>query len=449
MTYFFIGRGSKSFSSFLLVAAFCLLTVCGQATIYTTGQITNDINTIQWDWVNNTPNGNSYILVGYDSSGTMTMSGNSTALNFFVLSVAGGDNSTGTFTMRDGASVIHPSYENHHVYIANGIDSEGTMTLTGASTTMDLSKNLYIGMKDGSFGELIVKDGAVFKSGYLQYFAFSAGSYSKVTVDGVGSQMRTGDSTYVGRNGTGEAVIKNGGYVYTKNYIYLGASNDSQGTVEVTGDGSLWEALGGFKIGNGGSSTDPIPAIGALKMARGGKIKAASVTVGYSSYHAVGTLDFIIGNTGAGAINCGWVETSTLQLYLAYLEMHVDPGINLTVGTQYTLVDYSSIGTGRFVGISEGDIYTSPEGYHFRINYATDLGGGDLAITATVTELPPCVVDDVDLFLLYSHWLESGCDSPDWCGGADIDGSTVVNLGDFAEIALFWLDSCPVDWPWQ
>jgi len=41
---------------------------------------------------------------------------------------------------------------------------------------------------------------------------------------------------------------------------------------------------------------------------------------------------------------------------------------------------------------------------------------------------------------LASHWLEAGCDIPDWCSGADIDHSSIVNFVDFA---LF--DGCCIE----
>ncbi len=36
------------------------------------------------------------------------------------------------------------------------------------------------------------------------------------------------------------------------------------------------------------------------------------------------------------------------------------------------------------------------------------------------------------LAALASHWLEAGCSSPDWCGGADLDQDSTVNFADFA-----------------
>ncbi len=422
---------------------------CCQATITTTGQVTNDDGTIQWDWVTHFP-GN--IIIGYDDYGTLDVSGNNPALNFGYISIAKGDNTTGSFTMRNGANVTQPFYQNHYIYIAGGVNSEATMTLRGIDTFMRLSDHVYLGLKDGSDGELIVKEGAVLEYSEL-YAGHSLGGYGKVIVEDLGSQLVTwvnNKYTQIGRLGTGELIIRNKGYARTGGYAEVGYGDRSHGTATITGKDSLWEIAGVLTVGRGAGYPSQ-PAEGVLILARGGKVFANATFIGGATYGGMGTLGFVIGDIGTGAVNCGLLETTSLSIVNAHadFQMNVDPGVNLAIGTQYTLVDYGTLGSGRFTGISEGDIYTSPEGYHFRINYATDLGGGDLAITATVTDLPPCVVDDVDLYLVTSHWMEAGCEFDNNCDGADLDLNGQVDLGDIATIARQWLAPCPTNWPWQ
>jgi hypothetical protein len=38
------------------------------------------------------------------------------------------------------------------------------------------------------------------------------------------------------------------------------------------------------------------------------------------------------------------------------------------------------------------------------------------------------------LAALATHWLESGCGAPDWCGGSDINRNSVVDFRDFAGV---------------
>ncbi|MHC4474579.1 MAG: BP74-related protein [Planctomycetota bacterium] len=51
---------------------------------------------------------------------------------------------------------------------------------------------------------------------------------------------------------------------------------------------------------------------------------------------------------------------------------------------------------------------------------------------------PDCVADLNDLRIIASHWLESGCEYPGWCGGADVNVSGEVDWVDFALLAERW-----------
>jgi hypothetical protein len=51
---------------------------------------------------------------------------------------------------------------------------------------------------------------------------------------------------------------------------------------------------------------------------------------------------------------------------------------------------------------------------------------------------PDCVADLNDLRIIASHWLESGCEYPGWCGGADVNVSGEVDGIDFALLAEKW-----------
>ncbi len=53
-----------------------------------------------------------------------------------------------------------------------------------------------------------------------------------------------------------------------------------------------------------------------------------------------------------------------------------------------------------------------------------------------------CVVNMTDLSNFITQWLYSGPDLE-----ADLWADEVVNLEDFAELAFWWLQACPADWP--
>jgi len=61
---------------------------------------------------------------------------------------------------------------------------------------------------------------------------------------------------------------------------------------------------------------------------------------------------------------------------------------------------------------------------------------------------PLCFVDFESFARFAEHWLDEPCDEGNnWCGGADLDGNTVVDLVDLQLFVYEWLYSCPYGWP--
>jgi hypothetical protein len=51
----------------------------------------------------------------------------------------------------------------------------------------------------------------------------------------------------------------------------------------------------------------------------------------------------------------------------------------------------------------------------------------------------PDGVDFADLAFFTKHWLQTGCTLPEYCNGADLDKSGIVNFSDFGLLAEHWL----------
>ena len=51
-------------------------------------------------------------------------------------------------------------------------------------------------------------------------------------------------------------------------------------------------------------------------------------------------------------------------------------------------------------------------------------------------------VNMADFAIFSSHWLQTPCSSPVWCGGADLNTSGNVNLVDLSILAAHWLEGC-------
>ncbi|MDZ8119026.1 hypothetical protein [Pontiella agarivorans] len=345
-----------------------------------------------------------YIAYGEGVDGSFAMSGSGCSLEFTAnLLVGNGINSSGRVTFRNGARMIQPTYQNHHIILGLGVGSSGEMVLTGYGTKIRLSDNLYCGHLTGAKGWMEVKDGAVWESAGI-HIGYQADAEGEVVVKGSGSILRqwTNGRAEIGRSGHGSLIVKDGALADLRD-LRVADVESSYGEVLVTGAGSRLENhYSATQFARGASGVpDPEPATAIIRLARGGVLYTHSdLYVGGTATSSTGTLVFTIGNNGSGSIVPGHAEVDgVLNLYLSHLQMEVDPGVALTLGQQFTLIDYQSFNSSyTFENVSEGGVILTPNHYAFRINYATDLGSGDLAITATVVA-PPVADGDGDELL--------------------------------------------------
>lgn len=73
------------------------------------------------------------------------------------------------------------------------------------------------------------------------------------------------------------------------------------------------------------------------------------------------------------------------------------------------------------------------------------LGAGAYSLADVLLQFR-CVINLEEYANLASMWLQTGCQDPDWCNGADLDHSTEVDISDLTELAAYWLDYCPDSW---
>jgi len=57
-----------------------------------------------------------------------------------------------------------------------------------------------------------------------------------------------------------------------------------------------------------------------------------------------------------------------------------------------------------------------------------------------------CEVTAADFAILAQHWRQKNCTGESWCGGADIDKSTIVDAIDLSELAENWLRASYTHW---
>jgi len=152
----------------------------------------------------------------------------------------------------------------------------------------------------------------------------------------------------------------------------------------------------------------------------------------------------------------------------------------LSTGKDVDHSDQNSPGTGRLIATSGGNVviarWQGDEDFYYdgsdygpagagRVYFATpdkmynyfDLGTEDAKVmlkNAIVSLLPvprpegdvddDWDVDIEDFAVVSSRWREPNCTSPDDCGGADVDASGEVALGDVSIVAASWLEGVDI-----
>jgi outer membrane autotransporter protein len=274
-------RASSKFVSSRFLAAIALFaasTVSTHAQTNWTGQFSSNwFLSDNWDasFPRQTTDGNINTVT---PNSTVVASPGALARNLAV-----GPNGTGMLTIQTGGTLA-----DSFGTVGNLPGGLGTVTVTGAGSSWSNAGGVVVG-GEGT-GTLTVQDGGAVTGGGGSV-GLSVGSTGTVTVTGPGSSWINGPSAglNIGSFGTGTLTIANGGKVIdiTPLVTNVGNGAGSHGSVTVTGAGSLWSDIAGFKIGNSGTGT--------LTIADGGIVTAPIVTLAANA-GSTGTL-----NIGAGA----------------------------------------------------------------------------------------------------------------------------------------------------
>jgi outer membrane autotransporter protein len=225
--------------------------------------------------------------------GTLAVSGGTLNINAGVAitqNLIVGQSGVGTLAVQNGGTVT-----DFGGFVGDFRGSQGAVTVSGAGSTWTNTGTVQVG--DLGAGTLTIQDGGTVSSGGGGSIGLSAGSTGAVTVTGPGSIWNNnspgggnpGGGLNIGSFGTGTLTIANGGRVIdiTPFVTNIGNGAGSHGTVTVTGAGSLWSDIAGFRIGNSGTGT--------LAVVDGGIVSAPIVTIAANA-GSTGTL-----NIGAGA----------------------------------------------------------------------------------------------------------------------------------------------------
>jgi T5SS/PEP-CTERM-associated repeat protein len=167
----------------------------------------------------------------------------------------------------------------------------GDVDPSGATDPWEVDGELKVG--NTGEGTLNIENGGVVSNaeGYIGYDSDSVGT---ATVTGEGSQWNNSSSLYVGFDGgNGTLNIMDGGVV-SNGWGFIGETEDSVGTVTVTGEGSEWNNSGYLEVGYEGEGT--------LNITDGGVVNATRDTSVARQPNSSGVINFDNGTLNTGGL---------------------------------------------------------------------------------------------------------------------------------------------------
>ncbi len=200
------------------------------------------------------------------------------------------------------------------------------------------------------------------------------------TVNAVGMSLGTGST------GDGSLSVTSGGKVNVTGELRVGFGSGAA-SVEVLDSGSRLSVSGNGTVSKGTASAG---AERTLHIARGGTAEFGGSGIVYAdSSSAKATQRFSIGDDGTGTVSSGLVTTTGFSIGAgtANFELLVDDGIELMMGSGYTLIEYDTWNGKAFSNVADDSIYTTGD-YDFLIDYDRKISPGNFAMVATVVPEP-------------------------------------------------------------
>ena len=268
-----------------------------------------------------------------------------------------GANGTGMLTIQAGGTLV-----DQFGTIGNLPSGVGTVMVTGPGSNWTNVNDIVVGGL--GTGTLIIQGGATAEddttaSSTGSSVGQSAGSTGTVIVTGPGSSWTNGPQggLNIGSFGTGTLMIADGGRVMdiTPTLTNIGNGATGQGTVTVTGAGSLWSDIAGIRIGNSGTGT--------LTIAEGGIVATPNVVIANNA-GSIGTLNIgapagdpaaapgtltatrVVFGAGTGTINFNHTSTD----YVFAPAISGDGTVNVLAGTTTLTAANSYSGPTNVIG---------------------------------------------------------------------------------------------------
>lgn len=294
------------------------------------------------------------IFIGFDGSGTLTLTDSASASTGYNGVVGLGADSIGEVTVENGAEwiiendLIAGDYGQGSVLVQSGGSIEvsddifvgdetsgnGEITVTGVGSLLSSIDDVRIGV-DG-YGTLNISDGAEVRTGFtdsssdgIGSIGHSEDSFGEVIVEDVGTWSLE-NALIVGRRGQGDVLIQRGGSIDTDDEIVIGSYSTGNGSMIVTGSDSLLDVADDLIIGDEG--------YGMLEVSDNATVNAYFASIGES-----GTGEGLVVVKGGASLNVGDFDVGDEGIGNLYIQ---DSGV---VTSDYGVVGVSSTGVGNVV----------------------------------------------------------------------------------------------------
>jgi outer membrane autotransporter protein len=240
----YVGYQPTSISNLTVTGANSAMTVGGNAHIGYEGLGTVTIS-----------NGGSLNITGttyigeddyFTTPASLMVTGTGSQLTAGEIQIATSSDALGAMTVSNGANV-----DTGDVHVGRGAGSTGTLNISGANTIWSGNPSLYAGY-DGA-GTININGGMVFDpdNNYLNYLyiSYAAGSEGTVNISGAGTVVNIGNYIELGYDDRGVLNITGGASV-TADYLY-GAGGGAASDLLVSGAGTSLNLYYGAYIGSG------------------------------------------------------------------------------------------------------------------------------------------------------------------------------------------------------
>ncbi len=270
----------------------------------------------------------------------------------------------------------------------------GTVLVTGAGSTWGMTNDLLVG--DAGQGDMTIAAGASVINGGTVSVGNGAAGFGSVSITGAGSSWQISSNISIGSHGTGEVTVANGGALTSASGIVVAAFAGSNGALNI-GATAAGAATAPGSVG----ATNIVLGLGAGTINFNHTGSAYTFATPIQSINAAPGINQIAGTTILTGDNSGFLGTTTISGGKLVVDNALGGSVvmaggalggsgtlgGLTVNAGATLAPGNSIGTLNVAGnaaINAGSTYAVE---------VDDLGNSDLLhATGTVTIDPAATV---------------------------------------------------------